>query len=229
MKKIIIPVIIIFVISACHNNYYKRLQEEDNANYKKRLSYFCDSLVIHFPEKLKLGNYNSYNNIQYKDSLKRLLTEFSDSRYFCEIHYDSIEYKEREKYYEQLKQKELSVNDNNLWLIVDDGGEPINTPYYMNEQYSNFSLLDELIEHNKSIKNGYPVPFFEIEEYKAKTLCNLNENFTLYILGYGTGKFLADGYLYECPYLPNEWKHGYSRGVAVNDKENIIIYWITVW
>jgi len=30
-------------------------------------------------------------------------------------------------------------------------------------------------------------------------------------------------------YLPEEWKNGMSRGVAISEKENIIFYWLIMW
>ena len=29
--------------------------------------------------------------------------------------------------------------------------------------------------------------------------------------------------------LPNKWKHGYCKGVAINRKKQLCIYWIEAW
>jgi hypothetical protein len=38
------------------------------------------------------------------------------------------------------------------------------------------------------------------------------------------GNFLSDGIG-----LPNEWKNGYSKGIAINKNDNELIFWFEAW
>ena len=31
------------------------------------------------------------------------------------------------------------------------------------------------------------------------------------------------------PKFLKEWRHGYSKGIAVSDKENLIVFWTMIW
>lgn len=30
-------------------------------------------------------------------------------------------------------------------------------------------------------------------------------------------------------YMPKGWKNGYSKGICVNKKERVVIYWLIIW
>ena len=50
----------------------------------------------------------------------------------------------------------------------------------------------------------------------------------IYVLGAERGKFLSTGSLSKNGVgLPNEWGHGYSKGIAIYG--DIAIYWLEVW
>ncbi len=41
-------------------------------------------------------------------------------------------------------------------------------------------------------------------------------------------KYEAFGNMEE-GHMPEEWKHGYSKGVAINKEKKEAIYWIEIW
>ena len=88
----------------------------------------------------------------------------------------------------------------------------------------------KLAKHNITTSNTLPVPIFEIDAYhNDKNSCGLSDDFKIFVLEAKPGKYLEEKYLHECECMPEKWKHGFSRGIAANDKEHIIIYWLAVW
>jgi len=57
----------------------------------------------------------------------------------------------------------------------------------------------------------------------------LKNDFTMYVLEAEPGEFLPSGNLTEGIGLPEKWHNGYSRGIVINEKDGIIIYWLEIW
>lgn len=77
------------------------------------------------------------------------------------------------------------------------------------------------------------VPYFDKLLRSNKTIeftqsGNL-KNYDLYIIEAKKGKFLAENNLSFGYGLPEEWRNGYTRGVAVNEDKGIVIYWLEIW
>lgn len=63
---------------------------------------------------------------------------------------------------------------------------------------------------------------FKISELKM-------DHYKFYVIGYAKGQFVGIDYLTDGKGLPEEWKNGYSRGIAINEKANELIYWLEIW
>ena len=77
---------------------------------------------------------------------------------------------------------------------------------------------------------GIPIPSFE--SYERDFGLNskyLTVNHKIYVLEYKPGKFMEGKYLTSNKNLPEKWKNGFSRGLATNEKQNEVIYWLCVW
>jgi len=57
----------------------------------------------------------------------------------------------------------------------------------------------------------------------------LPKSYTLFILDAKPGKYIHANLLMEEGIMPEEWEHGYSKGVAVNKEKREAIYWIEIW
>lgn len=87
----------------------------------------------------------------------------------------------------------------------------------------------------KQCENKYiPVPNFLIRlghlplvEYSENG--SLNKYFDLYVLDADQGEFIEENYLTNGVGLPSNWKNGYSKGIALNMKSNVAIYWFEIW
>lgn len=86
------------------------------------------------------------------------------------------------------------------------------------------------------IKNRlyYPIPFFEKNNdlpfdniFSDATISGLSKNFDIYVIDSKSGNYWKG--LKPLDYMPNGWKNGYSKGICVNKKERVVIYWLIIW
>jgi hypothetical protein len=102
---------------------------------------------------------------------------------------------------------------------------------------------DEVL-YKDSVYGGkiyYPILYFEWSEpfkikdvssptniYSDSTRCGLSKDYVIYVLGSKSGVY-RDDIIGPLDYMPDGWKNGYSKGVCINNKDGIIIYWALVW
>ncbi len=73
-----------------------------------------------------------------------------------------------------------------------------------------------------------PVPFLStlFDELDEVTL---EQDFELYIIEAEQGKFLDNEFMSSGLGMPPEWKNGYTRGVALDNKNQKAFYWLIIW
>ncbi len=93
-----------------------------------------------------------------------------------------------------------------------------------------YKYVDKSIISRDCYKNKLPIPnFFDNDYFSNKTESRLPKDFTIYVLEAKSGKHWDDGHLTTGKYMPQEWKNGYSKGIAVSKKRNTAIYWFIIW
>ena len=225
MKRLIYLLIlftIAIVSKSCVINTFKSQKNDlffldDYKSLKKKL-------FNHFPEKEPTGFILSYYNAKVKlaDSC------FGPINYVLASFYHHAKYDSLKNHFKILKIKSLYPNDTSVLLVF---------PYCDVSVGMDGSIIKDLetkkkkklSRHNNTIHNGIPIPMFEINEFQGSTFSGLPKDFKIYVLGAKPGKYMDDKYLQDCVCLPEKWKHGYSKGVALSDKRKVIIYWVTVW
>lgn len=222
MKNIILLSLLIVAFTAsCQNIDIKKQIEDD---YKKSISFFSNDLVSHFP--VELPDSSSFGaTVPKKDTLKML--GFGIDGIMLWKHYQSLKYLELRNYFDNLARAKYYPLDTTLLLVFSycDNLE-VEGRIFKNQESPE---KKKLAKQNVTTATSLPVPLFEIDEYLGNTKCGLSEDFKLYVLEAKPGKYLSDEYLQECECLPEKWKHGYSKGVALSDTKQVVIYWIAVW
>jgi len=100
-------------------------------------------------------------------------------------------------------------------------------PYKPND--SIFIVVGDTIDYSEK-QNGIPIPnFYSYQRDFGLNDKYLPEHHMLYVLEYNPGKFLEEKYLTQGNNLPKKWRNGYSRGIAINEVEKELIYWLCVW
>ncbi len=92
-----------------------------------------------------------------------------------------------------------------------------------------FIIIGDSLDYSKK-SNGIPIPSFVVcEKNYGPNSIRLTENFKIYVLESGAGRFMEKRYLTDNNKVSENWKNGFSRGLAINEKEKEIIYWLCVW
>jgi hypothetical protein len=90
------------------------------------------------------------------------------------------------------------------------------------------------IDTNKIEKDCYkslkPIPnFIDVKNPVLKSDIKLNSSYTIFVIESKPGKYFSEYDLKPSPQMPKNWKNGYSKGIAISEKENTVIYWANVW
>ena len=92
-----------------------------------------------------------------------------------------------------------------------------------------FIVIGDSLDYSKKI-SGIPIPSFQ--SYEGDFGLNskyLMDNHEIYVLEYKPGRYMDKEYLTSKNKLPEKWKNGFSRGMAINESERKVIYWTCVW
>lgn len=218
---IILPFIIIVLAVACQNvDVSKQIQER----YNKSIRFFESDIVDHFPTELTDSSGYS-TTVPKTDTME--MAGFGVDGLFLWKTYSLLQYTAIVSKFANLSNTTYSANDSSLLLVFSysDVIEIVGEIYRDQESPE----LQALAKHNVNKANSLPVPLFEIDEYKASTMSGLTGDFKLFVLDAQPGKYIDDKYLQECECIPEQWKHGYSKGVAFSDEKQVVIYWVIVW
>jgi hypothetical protein len=75
-----------------------------------------------------------------------------------------------------------------------------------------------------------PVPNFWHNKYTTEeTDCGLPKDFSIYVTEAKPGEHFDKEYLTDGNFMPANWKNGYSKGVAISEEKQVIIYWLIIW
>ncbi len=217
MKRYIILVLLSICIVGCAFNQNKSVDKqilyELNKKYEKIKEFFGREMVNHFPEKV------DSTNITFTEGLSPDLGNLE----FISINKIGDKLPETIKYFQN---KAIAIyNANDSCLLIVNRFANRNNYYKIKLSKSDFKLIDLNCYRNK-----FPVPNFWHNDFTTeKTYCRLPKDFKLYVLEAKSGQFFDKKYLTDGQFMPNEWKNGYSKGVAISKKRNVIIYWVIVW
>ena len=239
--RLIYIIILIVYTSACADN------RERNNETSMRTADIVKTEVF-FAEKMK-KEYKQYLNFYKKDLVEHFPLEFDlkTMRYITQFNVNDLEYRPPYHYFFRLE-KNFSERERNLDSLIYISKEMISA--FDTSNLLMFSYLKDPREYCDSIsimgmsqkestkigktnlkKNINTVlPYFSNGYLnEAKTFSGLDSSFVIYILDNAAGIYTDTAFLKQHNYLQKKWKHGYSKGIAVSEKEKSVIYWVTVW
>jgi len=138
------------------------------------------------------------------------------------------------KHYNNTCLQMVSPSDSCLLVvhpILNENLDGIDYIYEVRDETDDCNSLTSKIQANCK-ETSIPVPNFWETEFNDINITNndrLNDNFTIYVLDAEKGKFLNQKILSDGCGLPIDWKNGYSKGVAINPIDNVVIYWLEIW
>lgn len=210
MKTLFI-IIIGICLGACYRPFFGN-------TIKQHLSFYEDSLVDHFPNKYKSGSF-SY-------TVKTTLPEKNRFEYYSFFYatkyYKESNYKKLHLQIDSITKKVYEINDTNLFVFSYLDSLDIGNGH----TYKESDHLRKLAKRNLSLENKLPVPWF----YDEIVLNVYDPSFKLHVIDAQPGIYLPEEKLYDSSKcMPEKWRHGFSRGVALCDETRQAIFWIIIW
>lgn len=203
IKSIIVLLLILFV-----NLYFFvscTVPSDHEILYRKSLKVFDNEEIKHFPDRIK-G--------QLKYIIKTL--PFDTVEYFTKSLQVCFEVSSKELITEENKYKSsylIAKNSDSCNIVI----------------ASNKEVFDR-IDNNCSNNNPPIIDFSDYNNaFNNDSSIYLNDNYEIYVIEAKQGMFLDKEYLKKIAYLPSKWKHGCSRGIAINKIKKRIIYWTIIW
>jgi hypothetical protein len=226
MKNIVVYFCIFLMLNACIK--YDLSKDE---KYNFYLSSFGNELTAHFPREYEstTADYaysmsgDAFNTqemhltlIEVDKQISEVLTKYKDKKIYSDT--DSCIVVLNDFISENELKDVLRATDDNPKHFYPDPPKNYKSKIY------------------KGCKNKYQViPNFWDGYYSSKyklanTRSKLNEDFKFIIIDSQFGEGVWSSKLNsQKTNMPEPVKHGYSRGIAFNEKEKIIIYWVILW
>jgi hypothetical protein len=117
--------------------------------------------------------------------------------------------------------------------------------FIIDQAFRFYTQLDTLKIRNVALSGLYPIPYFEnfdfglgdveekyMYEPDIEAISNkyiIPKDLEVFVIKAGKGdywKLKSDG---ERPETLEDWKYGYSCGIAISKKSNVAVYWMTIW
>ncbi len=211
----LINIIFLVSISACN---FQNMRKTENLNdYLETKKEFDFWLVKHFPNLLNSEISTHINSkIESKNNIGLYLYEYD---------VELSKLKKIQSISEKSAVAHYKMEDTLIFII--NRFETLQTDYN-----GKFPKIDDSLYVDSTLYAGlYPVPNFIGYEKPVKTKNGiwLPKEFDLYVLEAKSGDYCTEFELKENFQMPKGWKNGFSRGVAIDEKERTIIYWGVLW
>ena len=220
MRKITILIISLLFLISCKEKetnplmlYLKQRYTEDKKALKSKYTnhFFKSKHTNHFPKDI--------DSVTYMGTLgdTHPVAEQISFMLQCKINESNL------KHVEKLKKKSKVIyeaTDTCLFVIN----------RFFTTDFGKLGKVDDSLIDQDYYRDKLPVPNLHHFDYSTdSTSSRLPEDFKLYVLDAEKGIFLDMDMLPCGKYMPDYWKHGYSKGFAISEKREIIIYWIVIW
>jgi len=211
--------IVLLILISCNNTSNNRSNKEIAETEKKYLEFkseFDSWLVTHFPENLK-------NETFYFTKAKNA-TKHNIGLYLYEYDVELSVIRRIRNSLEKNAIAKYHITDS-LLLIINRFETQQTDQDRSIPQITDSTLLD-----SGKYERLYPVPNFI--DYEKPIYTNgiwLPKDFSLYVLEAKGGNYCKEFDLKENFQMPEGWKNGFSKGVAISERDNTIIYWGVIW
>lgn len=193
------------------------------SDYQANKVFLADSLLSHMPlttTRNTLFVQSNLESIKLNASSKEA-SGLTPYEFMLAEQYSKSDFSKRFKKIKADSLLHCDLNDTNYvhvlsYFVWSDGDVEL-------RMYNSGIESKKIIERNKRKAEKSTIPVFSTEDLSYPL-----ESFDLYVINSIPGTVLEKYFSGE-NLMPKRWQHGYTRGYAVSEEKNIIIYWITVW
>lgn len=184
-------------------------------DYSRYLKTFDSSIVSQFPKNIESkNNFVVCNTNSEKNDLGLFLIEYDLS----DLRLKSIE--------KQAIEKSLKIyNTSDTCKLVVNRFETEKTK----REFIIAEVLDSSSIDKPCYKDLLPIPNFIEYSISSKTNFWDNHDFLIYVLDAKFGNYSREFNLEPNLQMPNYWSNGYSKGIAINNRNKTVIYWSIIW
>ena len=210
MKTVLLYLSFIFFLTSCDIKVTYNVDK-----IKNYTDNFESSLISQFPKEMECNNYTITSNGNTKKNDVGLLL------YLYGVSENSV-------LTEKNKAKKLALAKyatKDKCLLIVNRFETIDT-------YENRKVVDIIDSTNVNLdcyKKQYPIPNFIDYENRKNNDLKLDNDFDIYVLEANAGNYFSKFDLSPNFQMPEKWRNGYSKGIAINESKKIIIYWSVIW
>ena len=211
MKKLLLRQLLLLITSCVRN-----------IEYPDTIDYFESDFYSHFPKKINVGSsgyiVSASQQISNYHPNVRLVTKFKR---------DTIK-----SFVDQIRKKSIgSYKGTDTCLLVID--KHVTNEFWKVDKTARRKYEEYNFDYNPCTVNKYPIPKFYGNSYfdsiDKTSISGLIEKFEFFILSAESGIFMDTLKLPNGRFTPKDWKHGYSKGIAINLESCVIIYWSDIW
>jgi len=97
------------------------------------------------------------------------------------------------------------------------------------ESFEKSAIADSSLIDRSCYSTLLPIPNFVSYSKPEVLAMKLSSDFTVYVLEAKPGKATKKYTMEPSPQMPENWKNGSSKGIAISEKNKTIIYWVIIW
>ncbi|WP_091434529.1 hypothetical protein [Flavobacterium degerlachei] len=177
-------------------------------SYLQFLEKYPKGLTKHFPEEKELkSDYVSQYTYLSKYSASQLIVKQKESK----AKIDSLISVSRKIIYSDTSYYIVNkyLRDSNILSIT-----------------NNYKQFKTQIEHQGAV----PLPnFYDVSDFDENSYNLLNRSYVIYLIEAEPKHCCSEKFHQGAWHMPNGWKDGFSRGYAINLKDDSVIYWLVIW
>lgn len=211
MKKTII--LSILILTSCSQVENKNIENYDQEIYEGHKKMFPKENIDHFPDTIYTSVYSSManKNIENNDvGLVLIETELRESSLQkVKKFLSSVEFKAQYKY---------SFED----LLI------VNRFEKFKDNYDSFSVSSYFLDTNFFL-GLYPIPNLHSAFKSGNKNISIDDSYNLFVLDSKSGNYFPNYINKVNIQMPSNWSNGYSKGIAISEKQKTVIYWFIVW
>lgn len=186
-----------------------------NKNYIKSKNEFKQDFTSHFPDRITTEDfYIDFNNDREKNNVGIILYEYDlDKNDINSVKNDLRNLNVIGKY-----------SSKDTCLLIVNRYESSDTSENKKREAQN-----DLILCKPCFNKLYPIPNFIGYQFRSKnSALKLDTSFEIYVID-AKNSNISKFNLKPDSQMPNNWETGYSKGIAISDAKNTIIYWSIIW